>query len=94
MGYEWAVPAQNEEAVEADEALGAAYHQLVAGGDKHIYYVSFGQLFTPESLQDSPTSRGLHPTDEGMRNVASFYEGFLPSIIPGLTKRRVAELDM
>jgi hypothetical protein len=87
VGYEWCTPDMLAEAVAADQALAAAYQQLVAAGDLNVYYVSYGQLYTPESILDSPTSRGLHPTDEGMRNVASFYEGFLPALLGGLAEQ-------
>jgi hypothetical protein len=86
MGYEWLVPDQEALAVAADQALYAAYQQLVAAGDQNMHYVSTFKLFSAFDQLDSPTARGLHPTDRGMSDIADFYISYLPSIAPVLGK--------
>lgn len=81
LGIDWAVPASWLMSQQANAALRGAFTQLVAAGDKHLFYVTMEQLFNQTIALDSPTAAGLHPTDEGGQEVASFWTGFLPSII-------------
>ncbi len=84
MGYEWLVPDQEALAEADDAALYAAYQQLLAAGDRNMHYVRTTELFSAFDQLDSPTSRGLHPTDRGMADIADFYIGYLPTIAPVL----------
>jgi len=81
MGMDWGVPDSMANTVAQGEALYAAYQQLVANGDKNMYYIRSSDLFIPSSILDSPTNRGLHPTDEGMHNIANFYIQYLQTLL-------------
>lgn len=81
VGMDWGVPDSMANTVAQGEALYAAYQQLVNAGDKNMYYVKSSDLFTPSSVLDSPTSRGLHPSDEGNHNMANFYIQYLSNLL-------------
>jgi hypothetical protein len=74
------VAASNSSQAAANAALRAAYTELVQAGDTHLFYVETAQLFGPAAALDSATANGLHPTDAGMHDVASFWINFLPTI--------------
>ena len=42
------------------------YNELVAGGDKHLFYVTGNQLLDIDNDLVNPTVSGTHPTDLGM----------------------------
>jgi lysophospholipase L1-like esterase len=79
FGRDWAVPVAAAASNGTDAALAAAFATLVAAGDTQLLYVQAEQLW-PASL-DSPCANGLHPTDEGNVRVASFWTGFLGTLL-------------
>lgn len=81
MGNSWAVAAQAQGQAQSSAALRGAFDQLVAAGDANLYYVNSSQLFSPPSMMDTPCANGLHPTDQGMIDVADFWIRYLPTII-------------
>jgi hypothetical protein len=70
-----------------NDALHKQYDMLVAEGDKNLHYVEAAQLFkgvlTPgtEGQDVNPTVCGVHSSDLGQYEIASFYAKMLPSLI-------------
>ena len=56
------------------------YENAKARGDKNVYFVD-GESFFPDSLRDSCTVDGCHPTDLGFFFMAAGLEGVLRSIL-------------
>jgi hypothetical protein len=81
FGRDWACPDAAAQSDSENAALTTAYNTLIANGTKALHYVSATQLFSPASLLDSPCANGLHPTDQGMRDVADFWVSFLPTVL-------------
>ncbi len=81
IGMEWDVADQMADSIQQNIALTGVYQARVSAGDKNVYYVTRGQLFSAPNQLDSPTARGLHPSDDGMKDVGDFYAAFLPTIM-------------
>jgi hypothetical protein len=79
FGRDWTVAESAADSDAKNGALRAAYAALVAAGDANLHYVDAAQLW-PDDL-DSPCANGLHPTDEGMVRVASFFTPFLRGLL-------------
>ena len=81
VGRSWAVPAQA--ALEADKnaALTAAYNNLTSSGATGIAYAPQTQLYSAASWLDSPTNAGVHPTDQGMRDLAAYWTSTLKGVL-------------
>ena len=70
-------------------ALKAEYTKLVAAGVENLHYISSDELFsfhgpltpTPEGKDVNPTVCGVHPSDLGQYQIASFYISKLPTIL-------------
>jgi hypothetical protein len=77
------VPDQAAETDSDNAALFAAYTTLTSGpnADKHLTYVHGPQLFSAQAMLDSPTANGLHPSDKGMRDMASFWIPYLQQLL-------------
>ena len=63
-------------------ALEAEFAKLVAAGDSHLHLVANRDdaLFAYDELIN-PTVGGTHPSDLGHREIAAFYEQFLPGLL-------------
>jgi len=81
FGRDWIVPASAASSAASNAALWGAYQQLVASGDANVHYVNATSLFSAPSLATSPTANGLHPTDEGIVDIAAFWVPFLEALV-------------
>ena len=64
-----------------NEALRAAYEQLKPQ-DAHLHYVESAELFgLTNADHENPTVGGCHPSDLGAHDIASFWSGFLPTLL-------------
>lgn len=79
-GDHWVRPERNDE---KRTALEAEFHKLVAAGDRHVHLVANrnDELFGYDEMIN-PTVGGTHPSDLGHREIASFYETYLPTLLP------------
>jgi hypothetical protein len=82
-GRSWAVA--DDAALEdgKNAALAAAYASLTGGGMGALTYVRQPQLYSAQAWEDSPTSAGVHPMDQGMRDTAAFWVGALAGAVGG-----------
>ena len=88
-GVDWASATPNTTQQGANAiALAQAYHELIAAGDKHLYYVTAAQLFSdalgmpavnPDTVD--PTVGGVHLSDLGMRKQAAFWSTAIPKFM-------------
>ncbi|XP_065184975.1 uncharacterized protein LOC135815587 [Sycon ciliatum] len=64
-------------------ALQKAYQDAVAAGIKNVHYVKGDELMCIDApnCYVNPTVGGTHPTDLGMRAIATYYKKFLPTIL-------------
>ena len=78
-GNHWFAPALNDE---KRAALLVEYRKLVAAGDANLHLVANHDdaLFAYDELVN-PTVGGTHPSDLGHREIAAFYEKYLPQLI-------------
>ena len=78
-GNHWFAPALNDE---KRAALLVEYRKLVAAGDANLHLVANHDdaLFAYDELVN-PTVGGTHPSDLGHREIAAFYEKYLPELI-------------
>lgn len=72
FGRNWAVPSDATAQAASNAALRAAYEELVASGDAHVFYGPLtGEQFGPDALLDSGTAAGLHAADQGMHDMTA-----------------------
>jgi hypothetical protein len=81
FGRNWAVPASAAQQTEDNSYLAAAFATLVAGGDKHLYYVNTTSLFGEDAARDSGTAAGLHASDRGMHDMGVFWSELLTQVL-------------
>ena len=73
---------------EYNAALRDSYLELVAAGDRHVFYVFGADLYSNDTHAvdlDSPTAAGCHPTDVGHYRIARHYSAVLPGWMDGAT---------
>lgn len=64
-GQAWLLPKVSALQNPRRNALRTAYNALIAGGDKHLHYVTGDQLLRIDNDLVNPTVSGTHPTDLG-----------------------------
>ena len=79
-GDHWVEPGANDA---KRAALEAEYAKLIAAGETNLHLVANrdNALFAYDELIN-PTVGGTHPTDLGHREIAAFYEQYLPKLLP------------
>ncbi len=81
-GQAWAAPPTALYQSSVNAALAAAFAELVAGGDKNLYYVKTADLFSPSTtLEGSGTAEGCHVVDSGNHDMAARWTTVLSGIL-------------
>ena len=77
----WFGAPSHESQQQNNEALRAAYEQLKPQ-DAQLHYVESAELFgLTNADHENPTVGGCHPSDLGAHDIASFWSGFLPTLL-------------
>jgi len=77
VGSQWILSDVRKAENELNEALSQEYTALVNQGIKGLYYVPATDLYSTWDV----TVDGVHPTDYGMMQIATYWEAFLPLIL-------------